>query len=109
MRTGSMDAEPHPVPVRSLAAFAVPNFRRYTIGQTISLVGSWTETVAQAVLVLQLTHSGVWLGLATAARYAPVMVLTPYAGVLVDRYDKRRILLLTQSCLAAASLVLGLL
>jgi MFS family permease len=98
-----------PGAVRPLAAFAVPNYRRFTIGQTISLVGSWTETVAQAVLVLQLTHSGIWLGLATAARYAPVLLLTPYAGVIVDRYDKRRILLFTQSALATASLVLGLL
>jgi MFS family permease len=98
-----------PGTVRPLAAFAVPNYRRFTIGQTISLVGSWTETVAQAVLVLQLTHSGIWLGLATAARYAPVLLLTPYAGVIVDRYDKRRILLFTQSALATASLVLGLL
>lgn len=98
-----------PAPARPLAAFAVPNYRRFTVGQTISLVGSWTETVAQAVLVLQLTHSGVWLGLATAARYAPVLVLTPYAGVIVDRHHKRRILLLTQSSLAGASLVLGLL
>jgi MFS family permease len=96
-------------PTRLLAAFAVPNYRRFTTGQAISLVGSWTETVAQAVLVLRLTHSGVWLGLATAARYAPVLLLTPYSGVLVDRYDKRRTLLLTQSTLAAASLVLGLL
>ena len=69
-----MDAEPHPSPVRPLAAFSVPNFRRFTIGQTISLVGSWTEPVAQAILVLRLTHSGVWLGLATAARYAPVLL-----------------------------------
>jgi MFS family permease len=91
-----------------LAALAVPNYRRFTAGQTISLVGSWTETVAQAVLVLTLTRSGVWLGLATAARYAPVLLLTPYAGVLVDRYDKRRTLLLTQSALAGASLALGL-
>jgi MFS family permease len=98
-----------PGTVRPLAAFAVPNYRRFTIGQTISLVGSWTETVAQAVLVLQLTHSGIWLGLATAARYAPVLLLTPYAGVIVDRYDKRRILLLTQSALATVSLLLGLL
>jgi hypothetical protein len=52
-----MDAEPHLRPVRPLAAFAVPNFRRFVTGQTISLVGSWTETVAQAILALQLTHS----------------------------------------------------
>src|ERR1700744_407920 len=105
-----MDAEPHhPPPVRPLAAFAVPNFRRFVAGQTISLVGSWTETVAQAVLVLKLTHSGVWLGLGTAARYSPVLVLTPYAGVVVDRLSKRRILPATQASLAAASLTLGLL
>lgn len=59
--------------------------------------------------MLRLTHSGVWLGLATAARYLPVLLLTPYAGVIVDRGNKRRILLLTQSSLAVASLVLGLL
>jgi MFS family permease len=90
-----------------LAAFSVPNYRRFVIGQSISLVGSWTETVAQALLVLQLTGSGVWLGLATAARYLPVLLLTPYAGLIVDRRDKRRILLVTQASLAAVSLVLG--
>jgi MFS family permease len=109
MSTTSEEPLRPPDTVRPLAALAVPNYRRFTIGQTISLVGSWTETVAQALLVLRLTGSGVWLGLATAARYAPVLLLTPYAGVIVDRYEKRRILLVTQSLLAAASLVLGLL
>jgi MFS family permease len=92
-----------------LAALSVPNFRRFLIGQTISLIGSWTETVAQAVLVLSLTHSGLVLGLATAARYAPVLALTPLAGVLADRDDKRRLLLVTQSSLAITSVVLGVL
>jgi Transmembrane secretion effector len=63
--------------------------------------------VAQAILVLQLTHSGVWLGLATAAPYAPVLLLTPYASVIVDRQTKRRLTPLTQSSLTAVSLVLG--
>jgi predicted MFS family arabinose efflux permease len=102
-----MDAEPHPAAVRPLAAFAVPNYRRFVIGQSVSLVGSWTETVAQALLVLALTHSGLWLGLATAARYLPVLLLTPYAGLIVDRADKRTVLLITQAALAAVSLVLG--
>lgn len=102
-----MDAEPHPVPVRPLAAFSVPNYRRFVIGQSVSLVGSWTETVAQALLVLQLTHSGLWLGLATAARYLPVLLFTPYAGLIVDRADKRIVLLITQASLATVSLVLG--
>ena len=51
------------------AALAVPNFRRYVSGQALSLIGTWVETVAQALLVLQLTHSGTILGLTTAARY----------------------------------------
>lgn len=78
---------------RPLAVLALPNYRRFIGGQAISLGGSWTETVAQAVLVLSLTHSGLVLGLATAARYAPVLALTPFAGVLADRDDKRRLLL----------------
>src|SRR5580693_627717 len=102
-----MEAEPRTPPVRPLAAFAVPNFRRFVIGQSVSLVGSWTETVAQALLVLALTHSGIWLGLAAAARYLPVLLLTPFAGLVVDRADKRTLLLVTQTSLAALSLVLG--
>ena len=57
------------------AALAVPNFRRYVSGQALILIGTWVETVAQALLVLRLTHSGTVLGLTTAARYAPVLLL----------------------------------
>lgn len=66
-----------------MAAFAVPNFRRFVASQTISLVGSLPETVAQAILVLQLTHSGVWLGLTTGPQCRPgycCLLLTPYPG-----------------------------
>jgi hypothetical protein len=65
------------------AALSVRNFRRYVSGQALSLIGTWVETVAQALLVLRLTHSGVILGLTTAARFAPVLLLSPYAGLLV--------------------------
>src|SRR3984885_4308868 len=102
-----MGADRDPTPVGPLAAFSLPNYRRFVIGQSVSLVGTWTETVAQALLVLQLTGSGVWLGLATAARDLPVLLLTPYAGLVVDRHDKRTVLLITQVSLAALSLVLG--
>jgi MFS family permease len=91
------------------AAVAVPNFRRYVGGQSLSLIGTWVETVAQALLVLRLTHSGTILGLTTAARFAPVLVLSPYAGLLVDRFPKRRILLITQAGLGLVSLTLGVL
>jgi MFS family permease len=89
------------------AALAVPNFRRYISGQALSLIGTWVEAVAQALLVLRLTHSGVVLGLTTAARYAPVLLLSPYAGLLVDRCPKRHLLLGTQAGLALVSALLG--
>jgi Transmembrane secretion effector len=90
------------------AALAVPNFRRYVGGQSLSLIGTWVETVAQGLLVLRLTHSAVMLGLTTAARYGPILVLSPYAGLLVDRLPKRRVLLVTQAGLGVVSLLLGL-
>jgi Transmembrane secretion effector len=71
------------------AALAVPNFRRYVSGQALSLIGTWVETVAQALLVLQLTHSGTILGLTTAARYAPILILSPYAGLLACTRSRR--------------------
>ncbi len=89
------------------AALVVPNFRRYIAGQSLSLIGTWVETVAQALLVLRLTHSGVILGLTTAVRYAPILLLSPYAGLLVDRYSKRHVLLVTQFGLALVSAALG--
>src|ERR1700761_2192426 len=91
----------------TFAALAVPNFRRYISGQALSLIGTWVETVAQALLVLRLTHSAVILGLVTAARYGPILLLSPYAGLLVDRYPKRRVLLGTQIGLGLVSAVLG--
>jgi len=94
-------------PPAMFAALAVPNFRRYVSGQALSLIGTWVETVAQALLVLKLTHSGTILGLTTAARYAPILLLSPYAGLLVDRDSKRHVLLATQTGLGLVSAALG--
>jgi MFS family permease len=96
-----------PGAAETFAALSVPNFRRYVAGQSLSLIGTWVETVAQGLLVLQLTHSGTILGLTTAARYGPILVLSPYAGLLVDRYPKRRVLLGTQAGLGLVSAILG--
>jgi MFS family permease len=98
-----MDAKQH----ETFAALAVPNFRRYVAGQSLSLIGTWVETVAQGLLVLRLTHSGTILGLTTAARYAPILLLSPYAGLLVDRHARRRVLLATQAGLGLVSATLG--
>ena len=94
---------------RTFAALSVPNYRRFFSGQAISLTGTWMQSVALAWLVLQLTGSATWLGLAVALQTLPILLLGPYAGVLVDRVDKRRLLVGTQSAAALLALVLGVL
>jgi hypothetical protein len=81
----------------------VPNFRGYVTGRPLSLIGTWVETVAQSLLVLHLTHSGTVLGLITAARYTPILLLLPYAGLLADRHPVRHVLLATPAGITCAS------
>lgn len=75
----------------------VPNFRLFFGGQLISQVGNWLTLVAQTLLVLELTDSGVALGFLAAAQFGPVLLLGPFAGLVADRSDKRRLLLLVQA------------
>jgi MFS family permease len=89
------------------AVFAVPNYRRLVAGQSVSLVGSWAETIALGLLVLDMTHSSITLGFVMATRYLPVLLCTSYAGVLVDRNDKRHVLLLTSGILGVTTLAVG--
>jgi len=76
------------------------NFRLFFIGQAVSVTGTWMQSVASAWLVLQLTGSGVALGVQAALNFGPVLVLGPWGGLLADRHDKRAILVAT---LAAVS------
>lgn len=94
---------------RTFSSLSVPNYRRFFTGQAISLVGTWMQSVAQSWLVLLLTGSGSWLGLVIAAQTLPVLLFGPYAGVIVDRVDKRRLLLVTQTIKGLDSLTLGVL
>jgi MFS family permease len=87
----------------------VRNYRLYASGQLVSLTGTWMQRVAQDWLVLTLTNSGTALGVVTALQFGPSLVLGLWGGVLADRYDKRKLLLATQSGLALVALVLGLL
>jgi MFS family permease len=95
-----------PGPLRSLG---VRNYRLYFFGQLISLTGTWAQWIAQDWLVLQLTNSGTVLGIVTALQFAPALLLSLYAGALADRGDKRKLMLMTQSGLGLAALVLGVL
>jgi MFS family permease len=85
------------------------NYRRYLSGQSISLVGTWMQTIAQSWLVLQLTHSAAALGLVIALQTLPTLLLGPYGGLIADRMDKRRLMIGLQSVMGAQALLLGLL
>ena len=82
------------------------NFRLFWIGQTVSLVGTWMQTVGQGWLALQLSDSAFIVGLVAAAGSLPVLMFSLYAGVLVDRLDKLRIVMVMQVLLAIAAVVL---
>jgi MFS family permease len=91
----------------ALSVFRVANYRRFVAGQSVSLIGSWTQTIAEGLLVWQVTHSSIVLGLVAASRYVPVLAGTPYAGVIVDRHDRRHMLMLTSTVLGLTSLAMG--
>lgn len=87
-----------------------PNFRYYAGGQVVSLTGTWMQRAAQDWLVLQLSHGSAGaLGVAVALQFLPSLLLTLWAGVAADRFDKRRLLIVVQSGLGLCGLVLGFL
>ncbi len=93
----------------TFAALQVPNYRRYIGGQSISLIGTWMQMTAQSWLVFTLTHSSTWLGVIIALQTLPVLLLAPYGGVIADRIDKRRLMMILQSAMGLQALALGLL
>ena len=101
---------PSPVPSLSfLSATRHRDFRLFLIGQFTSLCGTWIQTVAQGWLVLQLTDSPFAVGLVTALGSLPILLLTLYGGVLADRVNRRRTVLLLQSLMVIEGLTLGIL
>lgn len=96
-------------PLSGLASLRIRNYRLYTLGQTTSVAGNWMQSIAVGWLALQLTHSGTMLGVVTAARYLPILLLGAWGGLIVDRYDRRRLLTLTQVCFAVLAALLTVL
>ncbi len=97
---------PSPRPVR-LGALRHRDFRLFWIGQLISQIGTWMQSVAQAWLVLELTRSPLQLGVVSALQFAPVLLLSPVGGVLSDRFAKRRVLLISQTAMQLQAFVLA--
>jgi MFS family permease len=95
---------------RSLNPFRVlqahRNFRLFWIGQTGSLIGTWMQQVAQGWLALQLSNSAFIVGLVAAAGNLPVLLFSLYAGVIIDRRDKLKLVTIAQVLLALEAVVL---
>ena len=91
----------------TFAALAVPNYRRYVRGQSISLLGTWMTRVATSWLVYRLTHSALMLGLVGFAGQILAFLLAPFAGVWIERLERRKVLLWTQWVAAAQSLAIA--
>jgi len=93
---------------KTFEALQVRNFRLYFIGQTISVSGTWMQSLAQGWLVLQLTGSGLALGIAVALQFLPMLLAGTWAGLVIDRSEKRRVLFMTQGSAGLLALALGL-
>jgi len=91
----------------SLRALRHRNYQLFFAGQLISLIGTWMDQVAESWLVYRLTGSALLLGTVAFAAQIPVFLLAPIGGALADRYNRRRILVGTQSSMMALTFVLA--
>lgn len=82
------------------------NFRLFYGGHLLSLTGAWLQVTALGWLVLELTDSPFWLGVVNAATSLPILLLSLFAGVMADRYDKRKILLIAQGIACVQAVIL---
>src|SRR5256885_11344238 len=97
---------PAPPPMR-LGALRHRDFRLFWIGQLVSQIGTWMQSVAQAWLVLELTQSPLQLGIVSALQFTPVLFLSPIGGALSDRFAKRRVLPISQTAMKLQALGAG--
>ncbi len=91
---------------RSFNSLEVPNYRRYFAGQIVSLSGNWMQMVAEMWLILELTGSGVAVGVTAALQFLPIMLFGAWGGVLADRWPKRSLLIVTQALMVLPALAL---
>jgi len=93
----------------TFAALATRNYRLFAAGSLVSNVGTWMQRVAQDWLILTLTASAGALGVTTGLQFLPILLFSPLAGVVADRYPKRAVLTVTQLVLGITAATLGLL
>lgn len=85
------------------------NFRYFWIGQCISLIGTWMQNAGQSWLVLQITNNAFLLGVLNAVQFMPMLLFSLYAGVIIDRFPKRKLIIATQIGLMLCALSLTIL
>lgn len=105
-----MQIQPRVRLVRLLGGFRalrVRNYRLYWSGQLVSMTGTWVQTTAQALLVLQLTSSPLAVGLVAAFQFLPVMLLSLFGGVIADRVPRYRMILTTQTLAMILAAIFG--
>jgi MFS family permease len=93
----------------SLSSLRVPNFRLFTISNVLAMSGTWMQRIAQDWLVLQLSHSVAAVGITVAMQFTPMLLFGLYGGLIVDRYSKRMLLMLTQGTVGLLSVLLAVL
>src|SRR3954454_24332243 len=93
---------------RTFGSLGTRNYRLFFGGELVSYIGSWMQTMAEAWLVLMLTHSGAAVGFTFACRFLPVALFGLWGGVVADRFDRRKVMIVTQSLMALLAVVLWL-
>ena len=91
---------------RTFASLQVHNYRRYFGGQVVSITGNWMQTVAEMWLIVELTGSGVAVGVTAALQFLPILLFGAWGGLLADRVNKRTLLMVTQSLMAVPAITL---
>jgi MFS family permease len=91
---------------RTFGSLDSHNYRLYFFGDLVSYIGSWMQTMAEAWVVWKLTGSGTAVGATFAFRFLPVLLFGLWGGVIADRFDRRKVLLVTQSLSAVLAIVL---
>src|ERR1041384_6429502 len=96
-------------PAFMLRALAHKNYKLFFSGQSVSLIGTWMARIATSWLVYRLTNSALLLGVVGFAGQIPAFVLAPFAGVIIDRWNRHRLLVATQVLALLQSLALAIL
>lgn len=92
---------------QTFAALQYPNFRLWFCGQMVSMMGTWMQSTAQGYLIYELTNSPAWLGYVAFASGVPSWLFMLFAGALIDRISRRKVLIIVQNCMMLLAFILA--